>query len=59
VSFYHYIHDRVSGANQIPQLADLIDERAQELNLDCFAKPTSGTIRRRAAGVVVEVWHAA
>ena len=33
VSFYHYIHDRVSGAHQIPRLADLIDERAQELNL--------------------------
>ncbi len=33
VSFYQYIHDRVSGTNQIPRLADLIDERAQELNL--------------------------
>ena len=33
VSFYHYIHDRISGANQVPALADIIDERAQELNL--------------------------
>jgi Transposase IS66 family len=33
VSFYHYIHDRVSGTNQLPQLADIIDERAQELDL--------------------------
>ncbi len=33
VSFYHYIHDRVSEANQVPALADLIDERAQDLKL--------------------------
>jgi hypothetical protein len=33
VSFYHYIHDRISGANQVPTLADIIDERAQDLNL--------------------------
>ena len=33
VSFYHYIHDRISAANQIPHLADIIDARAQELNL--------------------------
>jgi hypothetical protein len=33
VSFYHYIHDRVSGAYQMPALADLIPERAQELTL--------------------------
>src|SRR5438105_807882 len=33
VSFYHYIHDRVSGASQMPSLADLIEERAQVLNL--------------------------
>jgi hypothetical protein len=34
VSFYHYIHDRVSGAYQMPALADLIAERAKVLNLD-------------------------
>lgn len=33
VSFYHYIHDRVSGAYQMPSLADLIVERATLLNL--------------------------
>src|SRR2546422_4178238 len=33
VSFYHYIHDRVSGACQMPSLTDLIEERAQVLNL--------------------------
>jgi Transposase IS66 family len=33
VSFYHFIHDRVTGANQLPALADIIDEQAQELNL--------------------------
>jgi len=33
VSFYHYIFDRVSQANQIPKLADLIAERAKQLEL--------------------------
>jgi len=33
VSFYHYIHDRVSGAFQMPSLADLIEQRAKLLNL--------------------------
>jgi hypothetical protein len=33
VSFYHYVHDRVSGAYQLPSLADLIAERAKVLNL--------------------------
>jgi len=33
VSFYHFIHDRVSGANQMPALADSIAECAQEMNL--------------------------
>ncbi len=33
VSFYHYIHDRVSGLYRMPALADLIVERAQELHL--------------------------
>jgi hypothetical protein len=34
VSFYHYIHDRVSGLYRLPALADLITERAQELHLN-------------------------
>jgi hypothetical protein len=33
VSFYHYIHDRVSNTYQMPALADLIEERAKVLNL--------------------------
>jgi hypothetical protein len=33
VSFYHYIHDRVSGLYRLPALADLITERAQDLHL--------------------------
>jgi hypothetical protein len=33
VSFSHDIHDRVSGAFQMPSLADLIQERATVLNL--------------------------
>jgi hypothetical protein len=33
VSFYHYIHDRVSGAAQMPSLAALIAERATVLDL--------------------------
>jgi hypothetical protein len=33
VSFYHYIHDRIRGDQQIPPLANLIDEQAQERNL--------------------------
>jgi hypothetical protein len=33
VSFYHYLYDRISGKNQIPPLADLVEKRAKELNL--------------------------
>lgn len=33
ISFYHYIHDRVSGAHRLPALADVIDERAKNLAL--------------------------
>jgi hypothetical protein len=33
VNFLHYLHDRIAGVNQIPDLAALIDERAQELDL--------------------------
>lgn len=33
VSIYQYLHDRVSGAKQLPALADLIDERATDLHL--------------------------
>ena len=33
ISFYQYIHDRVSKANEIPSLASLIGARAGELEL--------------------------
>ena len=33
VNFYQYLHDRISGANQIPLLSDLIAERANALDL--------------------------
>ncbi|WP_448338108.1 IS66 family transposase [Chloroflexus aurantiacus] len=33
VSFYRYVYDRVSAANQIPNLADLITQRAAQMNL--------------------------
>jgi len=33
VSFYRYLHDRISVDNQIPLLADLVKKRAKELNL--------------------------
>lgn len=43
VSFYQYIHDRISGANLIPRLADLVAKAAKELNLGAswaIASPT-------------------
>jgi hypothetical protein len=33
VSFYHYVQDTLTGARQMPRLADLITARAQQLNL--------------------------
>jgi hypothetical protein len=39
VSFYHYIHDRLRGDGAIPPLADLIAERAEELNLGASWAP--------------------
>ena len=33
ISFYQYVHDRISGTNQIPLLNEVIDERAKALNL--------------------------
>jgi len=39
VSFYRYVYDRISQANQIPNLADLIAERAQRMNLAASWEP--------------------
>ncbi len=33
VSFFRYLHDRISAENQMPPLADLVEKRAKELNL--------------------------
>jgi hypothetical protein len=33
ISFYHYIHDRIAGTQQIPPLDQIIDERAKEHQL--------------------------
>jgi hypothetical protein len=40
VSFYHYVHDRVAAATQIPALADLITERAAPLHLGASWTPS-------------------
>lgn len=34
VSFYRYVHDRISQTNRVPPLASLIEARARELALD-------------------------
>jgi len=39
VSFYQYTYDRVSGANNIPNLADLIARHANQLNLGTSWEP--------------------
>ena len=39
VSIYHYIHDRVSGAFEMPDLADTITQRAAELSLGASWEP--------------------
>ena len=38
VSFYAYLRDRVSGANQVPALADLITQQAERHRLDASWK---------------------
>jgi hypothetical protein len=40
VNFYQYLHDRISGANQIPLLSDLIVEHAKDLDLAASWGPT-------------------
>ena len=39
VSFYQYIHDRISGANQIPPMADLVTKAAKNLDLGWSFEP--------------------
>jgi hypothetical protein len=40
VNFFQYIRDRVSGAMQMPSLADLIKQRAETMDLGSSWKPT-------------------
>lgn len=40
VNFFHYIYDRISGVNQIPSFADLINHKAEQLNLGASWHPT-------------------
>lgn len=40
VSFYQYLHDRITAAGRIPRLATLITERARNLDLDSSWGPS-------------------
>jgi len=39
VNFYHYISDRISGDFEMPNMAELITQRAQQLNLGASWNP--------------------
>ena len=39
VNFHHYILDRVSGSNALPSLAEIIRQRASELDLGASWQP--------------------
>jgi hypothetical protein len=39
VSFYHYVYDRVTQSGEIPSLADVIVQRAQQMNLAASWEP--------------------
>ena len=39
ISFYQYIHDRISKSNRVPSLASLIEARASELRLSASWSP--------------------
>ncbi len=39
VNFLHYVHDRIAKVNEIPPLAELIAERAKDLNLGASWAP--------------------
>lgn len=39
VNFLHYLHDRIVGTNEIPELATMIDERAKQLDLGASWSP--------------------
>jgi len=39
VNFYHYLSDRISGAFEMPSMAELITQKAQQLNLGASWNP--------------------
>ena len=39
VNFYHYVSDRISGAFEMPSTAELIPQKAQQLNLGASWNP--------------------
>jgi len=39
INFYHYLSDRISGAFEMPSMAELITQRAQQLNLGTSWNP--------------------
>ncbi len=39
VNFYHYLSDRISGAFEMPSMAELITQKAQQLNLGVSWNP--------------------
>jgi hypothetical protein len=39
VNFYHYLFDRISCVFEIPSIAELITQRAQQLNLGASWNP--------------------
>jgi hypothetical protein len=40
VNFFHYLRDRIGGARQMPSLADLIHQRAKDLQLGASWEPS-------------------
>ena len=40
VNFFHYLRDRIGGARQMPSLADLIHQRAKDLQLGSSWEPS-------------------
>jgi hypothetical protein len=39
INFYHYVSDRISGTFEMPSMAELITQRAQQLNLGASWNP--------------------
>ena len=39
INFYHYIFDRISGTFEMPSMAEVITQKAQQLNLGASWNP--------------------